>query len=187
MSGKHVAKKNKHAGKRRFPLALMALVLVAVMAVGGTAAYLITGTAQVENKFTPAGVPISINEKLDGTTKTSVTVKNDGTAKAYIRVAIVANAVDADGNVVAGTAPSYTINSTWWEAESDGYYYYKGVVEPGAKTAELFTGDVSFAGGEVNILAESIQAEGAYNGTDPEVYAWGVNYNGSSWSAVGTN
>lgn len=187
MSGKHLAKSDKHAGKRKFPLTLLALVLVVAMAVGGTAAYLLTNTGAITNTFTPAAVPISINETINGTTKTSVTVTNTGNTDAYIRVAIVANAVDADGNIVAGTAPAYEVDTTKWDLV-DGYYYYKGVVAPEGTTAPLFKEGVDFANGEVNILAQSIQAGGTGpDGKDPEVYAWGVDYNNGSWSAVSTN
>ena len=186
MSGKHVAKTKRRARNRKFPLALMALVLVAVMAVGGTAAYLITNTVQVKNQFTPANVDATVSESFVDGVKSAVKIQNSGNTPAYIRVAIVANAVDADGHVVAGTAPSYAVDSNKWD-KIGNYYYYKGVVPAGEYTDELFTGNVTLNGQELNILAQAVQAEGGFNGEDPEVYAWGVDYNNGNWSPVITN
>lgn len=160
---------------------LASLVLIVGMAAGGTVAWLITNTGAVQNTMVPASVPITINEAVSGTTKTSVTVKNTGNTDAYIRVAIVANAVDADGNVIAGDHPAYTVNPTNW-TQIGNYYYYNGIVSSGESTAELFTGDVNFADGEVNILAESIQVLGGYNGQAPEYYAWGRTYSSGNWT-----
>lgn len=157
---------------------LTSLVLIVGMAAGGTVAWLIANTGAVQNTMIPAKVPISITETVSGTTKTSVAVTNNGNTDAYIRVAIVANAVDSSGNVIDGTAPKFSVSSSW--TEIDGYYYYNGIVHPGESTAELFSDDVNFANGEVNILAESIQVLGSYNGEKPEHYAWGVTY-GTDW------
>lgn len=186
MSGKHVAKTNRHARNRKSPLALLALLLVAIMVVGGTVAYLLTSTTPVENTFTPAKVDATVYESFTNGVKSDVKIQNSGNAPAYIRVAIVANAVDANGHVVAGTLPSYTVDSSKW-AQIGNYYYYKDVVPAGEYTDELFTSDVTLNGQELNILAQAVQAEGSYNGTDPEVYAWGVNYENGNWSAVSTN
>lgn len=159
---------------------LASLVLIVGMAAGGTVAWLITNTGAVQNTMVPASVPITINETVSGTTKTSVVVTNNGNTDAYIRVAIVANAVDKDGNVIAGTAPNFSVSSNW--TQIGNYYYYNGIVQPGESTAELFSGKVDFANGEVNILAESVQVLGGYNGEKPEHYAWGVTYSNGSWS-----
>lgn len=160
---------------------LASLVLIVGMAAGGTVAWLITNTGAVQNTMVPASVPITINEAVSGTTKTSVTVKNTGNTDAYIRVAIVANAVDEYGNVIAGEHPAYTVNPTNW-TQIGNYYYYNGIVSSGGQTAELFSSNVNFANGEVNILAESIQVLGGYNGQAPEYYAWGRTYNNRNWT-----
>ena len=47
-----------HNGKRSLA-ALIALVLIICVAVGGTIAYIVTQTGSVENKFTPADVECS--------------------------------------------------------------------------------------------------------------------------------
>ena len=175
-------RKRRRKLNNRALILLASLVLIVGMAAGGTVAWLITNTGAVQNTMVPASVPITINEAVSGTSKTSVTVKNTGNTDAYIRVAIVANAVDENGNVIAGNAPAYNaVNPTNW-TQIGNYYYYNGIVSSGGQTAELFTGDVNFADGEVNILAESIQVLGGYNNQKPETYAWGRTYNNGSWT-----
>ena len=178
-SGAHV-KPRKKSGVRRPLLLLVSLVLILALAVGGTVAWLNSSSGPVENTMIPGQVPITINETFDGTKKSDVSVTNNGNIDAYIRVAIVANAVDENGNIIAGTAPSYTVNEEKWQP-LDGYYYYKGAVAPGGTTEQLFTGDVTVTGGELNILAESIQVLGGYGGETASVYAWGHSFDGNEW------
>ena len=180
-SGAHV-KPRKKSGGRRPLLLLVSLVLILALAVGGTVAWLNSSSGPVENTMIPGQVPITINEKFENGTKRDVSVTNDGNIDAYIRVAIVANAVDENGNIIAGTAPSYVVNTDYWQLlEDDGYYYYKGAVKPGGTTEQLFKGDVKVTGGELNILAESIQVLGGYRGETASVYAWGHSFDGNEW------
>lgn len=177
--GRYPQKRRKH---NRKPLLLLAsLVLIFALATTGTLAWLITNTGAVQNTMVPAEVPITIHETFDGTTKSGVTVQNTGNTDTYIRVAIIANAVDDDGNVIAGTAPNVPVDPENW-TKIGNYYYYNGIVTPNGSTARLFNGEVTVTGGEINILAESIQALGGYNGQAPENYAWGVTYNDGVWS-----
>lgn len=177
--GKHTAPRRRRRSNKSLAL-LISLVMIAAVAVGGTLAWLTTATAPVQNTMEPGRVPITIDEKVSGTTKTDVKIKNTGNVDAYIRVAVIANAVDEDGNIVVGSTPPFTVSSNW--EEIDGYYYYKGIVPVGGSTTSLFADDVNFANGEVNILAESIQVQGGYNGRKPETYAWGRTYTNGSWS-----
>ena len=182
-NGSHVSPRKKSGRSRRPLLLLVSLVLLLALAVGGTVAWLNSSSGPVTNTMIPGQVPITINETFDGTTKSGVTVTNTGNIDAYIRVAIVANAVDAEGNVVAGKKPVYTINTANWQ-ELDGYYYYKGAVAPDGTTEQLFKGDVTVTGGELNILAESIQVLGGYGGNTASEYAWGVVYTDGSWAVA---
>lgn len=178
--GKHTAPRRRRRSNKSLAL-LISLVMIAAVAVGGTLAWLTTDTDPVRNTMVPAGVPIRIDEKVDGTVKKDVTITNNGNVDAYIRVAVIANAVDEDGNIIPGVVPSTPVNSDKWQA-IDGYYYYKGIVPAGGKTESLFSGEVNFANGEVNILAESIQVQGGYNETKPETYAWGMIYTNGEWA-----
>ena len=185
--GKYNQQQHQQRRKRRRKLnnraliLLASLVLIVGMAAGGTVAWLITNTGAVQNTMVPASVPITINETVKGTTKSAVTVTNTGNTDAYIRVAIVANAVDENGNVIAGNAPAYSVNLTNW-TKIGNYYYYNGIVPAQGSTLPLFSGEVNFANGEVNILAESIQVLGGYDGMAPEYYAWGRTYSSDSWT-----
>lgn len=172
----------RRAGGRKKPLTLfVALVLLLTLAVGGSLAWLVSND-DVTNTMVPGKVPITIHETFDGTTKSDVYVTNDGNIQAFIRVAIVANAVDAQGNVTVGTAPGYTVDTTKWTPIGN-YYYYNGIVEPnGGTTAALFTSSVTVSG-EINILAESIQVLGGVTSDgSASVDAWGVVYNSGSWA-----
>ena len=181
-NGSHVSPRKKSGGPRRPLLLLVSLVLLLALAVGGTVAWLNTSTTPVENTMIPGNVPITINETFNGATKSEVSVTNTGNIDAYIRVAIVANAVDENGNIIAGTAPSYVVNTDYWQLlEDDGYYYYKGAVAPGETTAALFTDPVTVTG-ELNILAESIQVLGGIDGETASVYAWGHSFDGNEWA-----
>lgn len=173
----------RRAGGSKKPLTLfVALVLLLTLAVGGSLAWLVSND-DVTNSMVPGKVPIQINETVSNNFKSDVTVTNNGNIQAFIRVAIIANAVDEQGNVTTvGNKPSFTVSSDW--TEIGGYYYYNGIVEPdGGETAPLFTTDVSFANGEINILAESIQVLGGVTSDgSASVDAWGVAYNNGAWT-----
>lgn len=181
-NGSHVSTRKKSGRSRRPLLLLASLVLLLALAVGGTVAWLNSSSGPVTNTMIPGQVPITINETFNGTTKSGVSVTNKGNIDAYIRVAIVANAVDENGNIIAGTAPSYTVNEEKWQLLEDGYYYYKGAVAPDGTTEQLFKGDVKVTGGELNILAESIQVLGGFDGKTASVYAWGHSFDGNEWA-----
>ena len=185
-NGSHVSPRKKSGRSRRPLLLLASLVLLLALAVGGTVAWLNSSSGPVTNTMIPGQVPITINETFNGTTKSGVSVTNNGNIDAYIRVAIVANAVDENGNIIAGTAPSYTVNEEKWQLLEDGYYYYKGAVAPNGTTEALFSGNVTVTG-ELNILAESIQVlGGGIDGKTASVYAWGVVYTDGSWDVAQT-
>lgn len=152
-----------HNGKRSLA-ALIALVLIICVAVGGTIAYIVTQTDKVENKFTPADVQIEIHETFNGTDKSSITVENVNDAKnvpCYIRVKLVSNMQDKDGNVIGSAAiNAFNLNDKWFKG-NDGCYYYKNVVAVGDATENLLAAGekITLANGQVvEVLAEGIQA-----------------------------
>ena len=172
----------RRAGGSKKPLTLfVALVLLLTLAVGGSLAWLVSND-NVTNSMVPGNVPIQINETLNGTSKTKVTITNNGNIQAFIRVAIIANAVDENGDIIVGTAPGYTVDSSKWKQIGD-YYYYNGIVEPNGTTDPLFTDKVDFTGGEINILAESIQVLGGVTSDgSASVDAWGHTFANGSWT-----
>lgn len=150
------------SGGRKTAL-ILSLCLIFALAVGTTFALLKANTAPVENTFTAAKSGTDIVEKLDGSQKTSIAVKNTGTAVSYVRVKLVMNWVDENGNVSAepvNITPSITDN--WFL--KDGIYYYKMPVAAKDFTTNLLktpiTQDAAPEGYhlEVTVLAESIQA-----------------------------
>lgn len=152
-----------HNGKRSLA-ALIALVLIICVAVGGTIAYIVTRTDEVKNEFTPADVQIAIKEDFDGTVKSSITVENvqaDKNVPCYIRVKLVSNMQDEDGNVTGSAAiNAFTLGDNWFDG-GDGCYYYENVVNVGASTANLLADGSTIkltTDQVVEVLAEGIQA-----------------------------
>ena len=94
----------KHTGgprrRNNTAILILALILLLGLAIGGTVAFLIDTTDDVENTFTPAKVEISIDEDYSNNKKTSIKIENpDGDDKVpcYVRVALVTNWVIAEG------------------------------------------------------------------------------------------
>ena len=152
-----------HNGKRSLA-ALIALVLIICVAVGGTIAYIVTQTGEVKNKFTPADVEIKIVETFENNVKSSITVQNvqaDKNVPCYIRVKLVSNMQDADKNVTGSAVINeFTLGENWFKG-GDGCYYYKNVVNVGDSTANLLANGekITLTSGQVvEVLAEGIQA-----------------------------
>ncbi len=149
---------------------LLAVVLSAlcITAVGITA-YLFTNTDVISNMFSPAHVTCAVEEQFDGMEKKDVQIRNTGDTDAYIRAALVFALVDEGGNI-AETVPvkdkdyKMTLNDTDWVIKSDGYYYCKASVAPGALTPVLITSctQTERKDGlklELQIIASAIQSQ----------------------------
>ena len=150
------------SGGRKTAL-ILSLCLIFALAVGTTFALLKANTAPVENTFTAAKSGTDIVEELDGSQKTSIKVQNTGTAVSYVRVKLVMNWVDENGNVSAepvNITPSITDN--WFL--KDGIYYYKMPVAANGETTNLLKDPITQGTApegyhlEGTVLAESIQA-----------------------------
>lgn len=163
--GRYMARKQPVRRKKLNKLFLVTLsvFLLLGMVVGGTVAYVMNKTDKVTNTFTPGKVTCTVNDEYK--------VKVGDNTKAFVRAAVVVNWVNANGEI-NGIAPvesrDYTVTmeeNTKWEAEADGYYYYKDALEPGNSTTRVCTVTPVSAAPEgfslsVEILAEAIQAEG---------------------------
>lgn len=161
--GKRVLKKC-----RLTPLAAAALLMVLVMSVGGTLAWLTAHTNAITNTFTVATPGVKIEEGFDKQTKSDVKVKNTGEVEAYIRVALVPTWEDENGNAVAEPASLDDLSITWgnsgkWLKGTDGYWYYKEPVAPGYSTEVLLEkATVTTENGyhmNLQVMADSIQAD----------------------------
>lgn len=175
------------SGGRKTAL-ILSLCLIFALAVGTTFALLKANTAPVENTFTAAKSGTDIVEKLDGSQKTSIAVKNTGTAVSYVRVKLVMNWVSGDGKTISGEPVNIdvTYDTTKW-FEQDGIYYYKMPVaavdaKPNNVTTNLLRTPIKQENApegyhlEVTVLAESIQA--APSAAVQQSWGVGVDSNG---------
>ena len=154
------------SGGRKTAL-ILSLCLIFALAVGTTVALLVAHTNAVTNTFTAAESKITIDENVENGEKSSIQVKNIGTATSYVRVKLVMNWVDESGRVVTGALPEVSIvRDGSWITGSDGIYYYKMPVALNDLTSNLLDGNPikqpeDAPDGyhlEVTVLAESIQA-----------------------------
>lgn len=165
-----------NGGAKKLSAAAIAIILVVVMTIGGTVAFLMDSTESVINKFTPASSGITIEEKVKENCKTEIAVKNTGDTGAYIRVSLVANYYDENGNITGGAAvPDFTPSEKWFLG-NDGYYYYKLPVAAGDVTDNLLASESKMQledNMQVTVLAQSIQA----SPTSVVHDKWGVTVN----------
>ena len=166
-----------NGGAKKLSAAAIAIILVVVMTIGGTVAFLMDSTESVINKFTPASSGITIEEEVKENCKTEIAVKNTGDTGAYIRVSLVANYYDENGNITGGAAvPNFTLNSEKWFLGDDGYYYYKQPIAANDVTDNLLASESKMQledNMQVTVLAQSIQA----SPTSVVHDKWGVTVN----------
>jgi hypothetical protein len=150
---------------------IISLVLLLLVSVGATVAYITASTQQVENEFEPVFVSCEVTESFDGVTKSNVAVKNTGGATAYVRAMIVVNWVSSENGNIYSDMPvadaDYTVSfaSSDWLLGADGFYYYTKPVAPSASTAELISSLTEKSDApagyqlSVKILASALQSE----------------------------
>lgn len=129
-------------------------LLVGVILLAGTAGTLawLSVTGVLVNEFGFGSVAPSVDEKLDGNVKSNIMITNNGSAPAYLRVAVDIYWQDQDGTrlwdePVAGTDyviergnvsdASASNSASSWVAASDGFYYWTSSVAPMDKTGVL--------------------------------------------------
>ena len=175
---------------------LASVVVLLLVTVGGTVAYIVANTPAVLNTFNPSKVTCAVIEDgwQDGsTTKSNVKVQNTGDTDAYIRVAIVGNWHDTifgqdcivDSWEYTGVPSS---ESQWVKVGS--YYYYTEDVPPNGFTSVLIDSidvsqithpqDYPNAHLEVTILAQAVQS----NPADAVAEAWGVSIANGNVTAI---
>lgn len=172
---KRVPKPVKRRQKaKRVGSGFVLLILAAVLAIGGTLAYIIANTVSVENKFTPGEVRCEVEETFKNNVKSDVKIKNTGNTAAYIRATYVVTWQKDDGTVngkmpVVGT--DYTIEfaeNSGWKLIGD-YWYYTSPVAAGGETGVLIASCELAEGAavptgyhlSVEIIASAIQSEPA--------------------------
>lgn len=179
--GEHEAKhlkRRRRSNKKAVALSL-SLLLIAVMTVGGTLAYLTAQTKPVSNIFKPSHVACQVEESFDGTVKKNVNVRNTGDTDAYVRVKLVTYRVNDERSHIGGTAtiPDFTPGMNW--VPYGDYYYYTLPVAPGKEPTDDLIESISLTasytdadGGcqAIDVIAEAIQNEPAAAVGE----AWGI-------------
>lgn len=131
--------------------AFLALIIVlAVIAVGTTLAYVIARTTSIRNEFTPPVVDVTIDINNN-------TVKNTGDIDVYARVAIVATWVDSEGNILSVSPKIEIAPNTDWIIGSDGFLYYIKPIAPSAELSPIKS--VALADGETVPSGYTLRAE----------------------------
>ncbi len=179
-----IAKNNMTLEKTRIIFkGLIPIILILIIAIGGTIAFLMTQNS-VENSFVLGQVKPEIKENFNSANKVKedVYVKNSGNVPIFVRTAIIINWKDKEGRVLdlpPAKDVDYSISfstSTNWIKSQDGYYYYKNALDVNDDTDILIeeciqTREYEDRTLEVNIIVQGIQAEP----TNAVEEAWGVN------------
>lgn len=144
--------------KKKWTIATVLLLVVALLAVGTWAYFSAVGRA--DNVITMGSVKLALHDE-DGAGQPFTTVsampgsavnkvvyvENVGSGAFYTRVKITPEMVGADGEIIPLTDRSLLtleLNNTDWIDGEGGYYYYRGSVDPQAATSKLFN-QVSFS------------------------------------------
>lgn len=109
---------------------LVSLFTLFLCAAGGTAAFITTKTNSIENRFQAAKITCEVDEEFDRNKKSSIIVRNTGTASAYVRVRLVSYRVDGteeNMHLIGGQAEisSFQCRTEDWMEAGNGIYYYK--------------------------------------------------------------
>ena len=121
---------------------VICLILLLMISVGGTIAFVVTHTSEIRNTFTESVVKCEVDETFKDNVKSNVSIKNTGDTTAHIRAFVNVTWMNESGQV-ASVSPiestDYRIDyfDSGWLKGSDGYYYYSLPVQPNNKTAVL--------------------------------------------------
>ena len=145
--------------KRMLTATLLALVMV--VAVGATLALMASSPQFLTNTFAAADVDTEVDESIGEPDVKTVWIENNGKSPVYVRARIMVSGV-AENQIVTCTQALYDQyeatgelnnnaiylimnNEDVWQQSgdstnaADSYYYYLGVLQPGAATADLMT------------------------------------------------
>ena len=137
------------------------LALVMVVAVGATLALMASSPQFLTNTFAAADVDTEVDESIGEPDVKTVWIENNGKSPVYVRARIMVSGV-AENQIVTCTQALYDRyeeagrlntnaiylimnNEGVWKQSgdstnaADSYYYYLGVLQPGAATADLMT------------------------------------------------
>lgn len=144
--------------KKRMIQAVLSVLLIAVIAVGGTLAYLVASDNPVVNTFTFAKVDTDIDEPSGGNgAAKKPKIQNKGNTEVFVRAKVVVTTLEGSSQLVTeddleinynkeGYAPpaesGWVNTDAYWykSAASDGWYYYSEKLEAEQFTEPLFDG-----------------------------------------------
>lgn len=169
--------------KKRMIQVLLSVLLVAVIVVGGTVAYLVASDNPVVNRFSFINVDTDIDEPdSDKPQDKAPTVKNNGDSTVFVRAKVIVTPAPGYTDPVSESDMTINYNSEAdaqggkWEKHipDDGWYYYSRVLKKDEETVPLFNGiqDITVANDSFDVIVyqESVVAgnyETAYDAFNP--------------------
>ena len=182
--------------KIKIKFAVVALVAIAITFLSqGTLAYYST-VGKATNVVTSGNIQLIIHEKTDAGTEfpkegvyivpgdivsKKVSIENDCEHPFYLRVKMVYGVNSEE--LTAEDCFKLNINEEYWELH-DGWYYYKGIVEPGKTTPDVFS-HVEIVGSKVDndylgkTLTLTVKAQAVQSENNP--ITDGNTYTASGW------
>ena len=110
---------------------LLSVLLVAVVAMGGTLAYLYATDSPLLNTFALADVHTEIDEPdTDVAENKDPKVQNVGKSPVYVRARAVISGGDADVIEANGWITIQYNSQKWVYSPEDDFYYYMGILQP---------------------------------------------------------
>lgn len=169
---------------------LLSVLLVAVVLVGGTMAYLVARDDAVVNSFDLVDVRTEIKEPEGGSAASKTPkVKNEGASQVYVRARAIV--ITGEGSSVPVSEQDLNIRyndkdygdpvndaywqnnqNTWWFDGEDGWYYYNVPLNQMDETEPLFDGveiktkwdDPKSVKFDIYVYHESVVAKAEENG-----------------------
>lgn len=149
---------------------LLSILLVAVVLVGGTLAYLLASDHSILNTFQLAKVTTEIDEEGSTDADKAAKVSNTGESAVYVRAKVVVSSEDVDPSLITVQDEQYNTsndpldpeqaNTPYWISDEDGFYYYNAILQPGISTEALFTGvTVDFSVPETAVFSVGVYQE----------------------------
>ena len=174
--------KNRKSSVYGFLAVLLVLIcVIVVFSATGVFGFLTDTSSVVKNEFKVASVTCEA--------KSDYTVENTGNIPALIRVKLLVNWIDEDGNVLfpAPEDASYRLSladSGWTHVggtdPASGYWYCNQILSPQESSSVPLVRTVSASGGKLQImmLAEAIQATPA----DAVRESWNMSFANGAWT-----
>lgn len=168
---------------RKKRLLLSILVLVCLVGVGSTVAYLFTTGGNLTNRFEYAALDTGIVDTGTTTDKT-VSIKNKGKSPAWVRVRLMVSGIDPEKvRIVASEEGQIaesdelllvmehqsdwsTITSYKNLMEGQGWIYYEKKLQPGVYTSQLLSGVIFGDGVDPNTITITVGHESVLAMTD---------------------